>query len=195
MHQAGKPAKRAKTDSKPGTPKGAGKRRLPPANQRSITSYFGGGSSSSKPAPIPPVPPSEAEAIVVDDDDEPEVGSAVAGAGDADGNGKEPLPAPPFEIPEVPLLDEDEGNQDGDERVAAGEGGKGKGALRLEAGKGDAGGITGSPVDKPCAQYDPVKDACWEPGRPAPYIHLAWAFELLCGTTKRIAKVRACRIH
>jgi hypothetical protein len=48
--------------------------------------------------------------------------------------------------------------------------------------------MTGSPVDLPCARYQPSSDACWPRGRPAPYLHLAWAFELLCSTTRRLTK-------
>lgn len=55
--------------------------------------------------------------------------------------------------------------------------------------------VMGSPVDRPCAKYRPVEDACWGKGggqgegEPAPYLHMAWAFELLCSTTKRLTKV------
>jgi|EP00624_Nannochloropsis_granulata_P007074 hypothetical protein len=48
--------------------------------------------------------------------------------------------------------------------------------------------ITGSPVDLPCARYQPSSDGCWPRGQPAPYLHLAWAFELLCSTTRRLTK-------
>jgi len=48
--------------------------------------------------------------------------------------------------------------------------------------------MTGSPVDLPCARYQPSSDGCWSRGQPAPYLHLAWAFELLCSTTRRLTK-------
>lgn len=48
--------------------------------------------------------------------------------------------------------------------------------------------MSGSPVDLPCARYQPSSDACWPQGQPAPYLHLAWAFELLCSTTRRLTK-------
>ena len=48
--------------------------------------------------------------------------------------------------------------------------------------------MTGSPVDLPCVRYQSSSDACWPRGQPAPYLHLAWAFELLCSTTRRLTK-------
>lgn len=53
----------------------------------------------------------------------------------------------------------------------------------------ETGGVEGSPVNQPCSRYDPIQHACWKAGKPAPYLHLAWASELLCATTKRLAKV------
>jgi hypothetical protein len=57
----------------------------------------------------------------------------------------------------------------------------------------ETGGVEGSPVNQPCSRYDPIQHACWKAGKPAPYLHLAWASELLCATTKRLAKVMPTR--
>jgi len=87
-------------------------------------------------------------------------------------------------IEDLPDLENTEGNRSspGDEGIVA------PPPASTAPSSPSASALTGSPVDLPCTRYDAVSDACWSEKTPAPYLHLAWAFELLCSTTKRLTK-------
>lgn len=200
------PSKKAKT---------SGPSKAPPGSQRSITSFFAGAAPRSPApasAPVSPAakPLAPAAAMVPSSaaaGNEMETGpgkEARAGkGGGAEGGGNEPeeeeeeeeLLALPALLPGEEEEEEEEEEEGGAAAstggVSGGQEGEKKQAMvgGLLSAEG-FGGVQGSPVNRPCARYDPVKDACWKAGRPAPYLHLAWSFELLCSTTKRLAKVR-----
>ncbi|PSC70071.1 DNA ligase [Micractinium conductrix] len=68
-------------------------------------------------------------------------------------------------------------------------GGVGAAGGAAGGGAGGAGKEAAVPADAmalPLDKYQPEACACWAPGEPAPYLHLARALELMDGTTKRL---------